>query len=454
MSNSEITLPTKSIPVSILVPVYNVEFYLEKCLNSIISQSLKNIEIICINDGSTDNSLNILKSYAKKDERIRIINKKNTGYGNTLNVGLDAAYGEYIGIVESDDFIEPDMFETLYSAAKEKGTDVVISNFFRHVDDVELRNGDLLVGFNGKILTDNNVFSLLNNVHNLWMNIYNRKFLFDNEIKFNETPGAAYQDTAFLFKVFSTLKSAYYINKAHLHYRLDNTNSSTKSGGKLFCICDEYDEIEKFLEKHIELKEKLKYFVEFLKFNSYIWNFGRPNLNWSSKIKFLDRVASEFLTIKENGLLNEKYWSPSSWNNMNLILTNSDEYLYTAYMTEQKKEFMCYGIKHKIRQFSYIIIFDTNAVSQQIAAMLRLSGICVSSFAVNSNSNNISSIMSIPVKSIKSFLGKSRYALIFLPVIEEKNKTNVRELLCMGFENLIIVDMEILSYLRDDRFKV
>lgn len=116
--------------VSVLVPIYNVEKYLSQCLDSLCAQTLKNIEFICINDGSTDNSGNILEKYAKNDSRFKIITKPNSGYGDSMNVGLEAATGEYIGIVESDDFAEPNMFEKLYKAAKNNNLDIVKSNCF------------------------------------------------------------------------------------------------------------------------------------------------------------------------------------------------------------------------------------------------------------------------------------------------------------------------------------
>ena len=91
--------------ISIIIPVYNVEQYLDECMKSLINQTLKDIEIICINDGSTDNSLEILKGYAEKDDRIKIIDKENGGYGIAMNMGLKAATGEYIGILEPDDYV-------------------------------------------------------------------------------------------------------------------------------------------------------------------------------------------------------------------------------------------------------------------------------------------------------------------------------------------------------------
>lgn len=113
--------------VSIIIPVYNVEKYLRECLDSVIQQTLQDIEIICVNDGSTDNSLQILKEYAQNDSRIKIIDKPNSGYGQTMNVGMQNATGEYIGIVEPDDYVELDMFETLYNTANSLGTYIVNS---------------------------------------------------------------------------------------------------------------------------------------------------------------------------------------------------------------------------------------------------------------------------------------------------------------------------------------
>ena len=106
--------------VSIVVPIYNVEKYLRQCLNSIINQTLKDIEIICVNDGSTDLSTQIINEFAEKDNRIKIINKENSGYGASMNRGFDSATGEYLGIVESDDYADPCMFEKLYGIAKKK----------------------------------------------------------------------------------------------------------------------------------------------------------------------------------------------------------------------------------------------------------------------------------------------------------------------------------------------
>ena len=118
--------------ISVIVPVYNVEKYLTECIESICSQSLEDLEIICVNDGSTDNSLDILNDFAKQDKRIIVINKANSGYGHTINMGLNAATGEYIGIIESDDFADKNMFEDLYKLAKDNDADIAKGDWFNY----------------------------------------------------------------------------------------------------------------------------------------------------------------------------------------------------------------------------------------------------------------------------------------------------------------------------------
>ncbi|AGK95886.1 glycosyltransferase family 2 protein [Clostridium pasteurianum] len=119
------------IKVSIIIPIYNVEAYLRKCLDSVIKQTFKDIEIILINDGSSDNSLNICKEYSNKDKRIKIIDKRNEGVSKARNVGLLCARGEYISFVDSDDWIELNMIEELYNSVSSNNAEFCMSNYIR-----------------------------------------------------------------------------------------------------------------------------------------------------------------------------------------------------------------------------------------------------------------------------------------------------------------------------------
>ena len=111
--------------ISVIIPVYNVEKYLPQALESVMNQTFSDLEIVCVNDGSTDNSLKILEEYAQKDERIKIINQENSGYGAACNRALECIKGEYFAILEPDDYIEPKMYKKLYAQAKQLDSDIV-----------------------------------------------------------------------------------------------------------------------------------------------------------------------------------------------------------------------------------------------------------------------------------------------------------------------------------------
>lgn len=117
--------------VSIIIPVYNTEKYLSRCLNSLVKQTLHDIEIICINDGSEDNSLSILENYASSDERIVLIDQKNQGQSVARNRGIEIARGKYIGFVDSDDWVDDNYFEKLYCAAENNNCDIAVAGIIR-----------------------------------------------------------------------------------------------------------------------------------------------------------------------------------------------------------------------------------------------------------------------------------------------------------------------------------
>lgn len=133
--------------VSVIVPVYNTEHYLKKCLDSILSQTLQEIEIICVNDGSTDSSPDILRQYAKKDQRIRLVQKENGGLVSARKAGVRIAQGKYIGYVDSDDWIEPEMYEKLYLYGEQNQAELVSSGYFFEGNYTTFHYDDLPTGF-------------------------------------------------------------------------------------------------------------------------------------------------------------------------------------------------------------------------------------------------------------------------------------------------------------------
>ena len=320
--------------VSIVVPIYNVEKYLRECLDSIANQTLTDIEVICVNDGSKDSSPQIIDEYVAKDERFKVIHKANSGYGNSMNMGFDMASGEYIGIVESDDYAEPDMFEKLYNCAKENDLDACKSGFFFYYSVPTVKNTPYPIASPSmcqRVFCPTTDFKSLreqieffNIKPTIWSAIYKKDFVRENNIRFNETPGASFQDTSFNFKVWALAKRVKLLEECFLHYRQDNENSSINSSAKVFCVCDEYREITRFLNEHPEIKGKLDIVKNALKYNTYMWNYER--LSEEKAHEFILVASEEFKEDMLLGICSKDAYSWFKWNRLNFIIDDPEKF--------------------------------------------------------------------------------------------------------------------------------
>lgn len=321
--------------VSIIVPTYNVEPYLVECMESITRQTLKDIEIICINDGSTDGSLAILKKYAENDERIKIVDKENGGYGIGMNIGLDMATGEYIGILEPDDFVPINMYEDLYKIAKDNELDFVKADFYRFTRGEE---GNMNLVYNHLSKDESNYNIVFNPsetpeairyIMNTWSGIYKREFIEAYHIRHNETPGASFQDNGFWFQTFIYAKRAMIIDKPYYMNRRDNPNSSVKNPQKVYCMNVEYDHIRDILMKDNELWERFKYVYSVKKFHNYVATLNR--ISEEFKVEYVQRISEEFKRAQIKGELRESDFTQKEWEKMTMLI-NSPVGYYNIYV--------------------------------------------------------------------------------------------------------------------------
>ncbi len=300
--------------ISVLIPIYNVEKYLDSCLGSLVSQSFTDFEAICVNDGSTDGSREIIQRYLDADARFRVVDKANSGYGASMNRGLDAARGRYIAILESDDLFEPDALALLHDAAEKNDADVAKANFYLYWSSPEERR-ELFRVVDGReagtTLRPLDDFSVFFRKPSIWSALYRRCFLVENGIRFLETPGASYQDSGFNFKVWAAARRAAFIPDAVLDYRQDNEQSSVNSPGKMFCVCDEYAEIESFVRARGGVDETtLLGILQRMRLDSYLWNYDRlaPEL----RPAFAERAAADFRGALERGGLDLSLFEPAA----------------------------------------------------------------------------------------------------------------------------------------------
>ena len=287
--------------VSVILPVYNVGEYLKECLDSLIDQTLKDIEIICINDGSTDNSPEILEQYAQKDSRFIIVSQENQGQGVARNKGVEIARGEYIQFVDPDDWCETDMLETLYRFAKDNASKVVKFNYTEYNDYTgrkkEQNFADFIKRKYGYDLAERPYYSW-NNLKdgclydlglNVWSSFYSAGFIKENNIRF--APNKHAEDHLFANGALLLTDKIDYLDQSLYFYRRRKGSSVYQKTDDNFCIFDNIESLKRFLIEHNlwrELSDEFsKYAREALK-----WHYMVPE---GSKGKY-EKLCKQFFS--------------------------------------------------------------------------------------------------------------------------------------------------------------
>lgn len=242
--------------IDVLIPIFNVERYLKQCLDSIINQTFNDIHIICINDGSTDNSSKILHEYAKKDNRIEIIEKDNCGYGAALNSGLDIATAPYIGIVEPDDFIDSLNYYHLYDLAQKTNQPDIVK--FAYFDFFENEDGTQKLLSSQSSSVPSHIYpfriseypDILLYHPSIWSGIYSLNFIKKNNIRFVEAPGAAWTDNPFFIESLCNAEKIIWSNQKHYYYRRTNPTSSSNLIKDCSVPLQRGLELLEFIKKH------------------------------------------------------------------------------------------------------------------------------------------------------------------------------------------------------------
>ena len=291
--------------LSIIVPVYGVEKYIDKCLNSLVKQSLKEIEINVVNEGTTDNSQKIIDKYVKKyPDKIKSYIKENGGQGSARNYGLEKANGEYIGYVDSDDFVEKDMYKKLYNKAKENNYDIVVCGNYNVSEDYQNKNIDTFI---------NNYNTDLENIFfgkmAVWNKIYKRDILIKNKLEFKEK--VWYEDLAFTLKAIMNSNTFAFIDEPLYDYLIREGSTMNNSNvQRNLEILDAFNDILSYIQHN----KKEEYFskIEFLAIDHiYISAIVRvlkaeadDKVKRETINKLLDYMNKKFPNYKNNKYIN------------------------------------------------------------------------------------------------------------------------------------------------------
>lgn len=320
------------IKVSVIMPSLNVVEYIEECVQSVMDQSLQEIEIICIDAGSSDGTRQILDKLSRKDARIRVIDSEIKSYGYQVNLGLQVARGEYIGIVETDDYVNGNMFQRLYEEASGQNLDYVKSNF-RYFIELEghriYRKGRVLAADDASsecVLIPSTKPNFFVCDASIWTGLYRREFLNKNHIRLNETKGAAYQDIGFLVQVQTYAKRAMYLPDFLYYYRIDRMEASSYKGEVLQYLYQEFKWL--FQDKKMEV---IKGIAQKL-VSCFLCELDKVlrKVGYDSDSIYLGEnyqwLQANILAIIRNGVIEEQDFSEKEWNRLQTALCDVGGY--------------------------------------------------------------------------------------------------------------------------------
>lgn len=412
----------KTSLISVIIPIYNVENYLNKCLDSIIKQTYKNIEIICINDGSTDSSLEILQNYAKKDVRIKIINQVNKGLGTARNVGLSIANGEFISFVDSDDWVDEDLYKTCIDNIKD---DIDIVAF--GAKTVNLKNNKIYKGqYSSKNFKKG--FNLLNlfNIHTVaWNKLYRHSFLLSNNIIF-DTPKTG-EDQFFFIKTVLNTQNIFILKKDlyfYCKYR-KGALSNNKDYADLSTINNTYNIVNYLKDKRIS--ERIK--------NKIIAHYLLKVLSWDSKIEKTKRsevfgeIEKLFEHIKNN---TGKFW----WDYFNIEICNTtSSHLYYYQKFQYLKSYIMYFLCEKLIMLPAVLVFSIDSIPNIFSKDNEHIYIKFLNFRMKIRKNRLSNRRIIELNS--SYEKADNSCLVKLPKIKNTKET---------LQTLLDTNMSICRY--------
>ena len=290
--------------VSVIIPVYNVEKYLEKCIESVINQTLKDIEIICVNDGSTDSSRKILEKYKNRDSRIKIVDKENGGLSSARNAGMKVAVGEFYSFIDSDDWVEHTMLEKMYNNITTMNSDIAICavhQFDETNQKIDDSNPYYTLGFFDETF-DNKAFSykdvkpfLMDVCVMAWNKLYRKKFVDDCNARYPD--GLIFEDGPFFFSIFFKTQRVSIVRDFLYYYRINRKNSIIQKAGKKFLNVIDVIEIMFSKIKDLPDFEDIKYTFFMKKVEDVLYRY--ENLSPKYRIAFVKKLKKESSLVKD-----------------------------------------------------------------------------------------------------------------------------------------------------------
>lgn len=364
--------------VTVLIPTLNSISYMKECLESVIAQTLQELEILVIDAGSTDGTLELVETYQQNDGRIQIVHSDMRSYGYQLNKGIALAKGHYIGVVESDDVIENDMYEKLYNIAVKEDLDYAKGNFANYAvtgnnQELILPETTIFQGIYNKVFCPYEYKHIYIEDFYLWRGIYKKEFLEKNHILLHESAGAAYQDIGFLYQVVTKAQRVIYLDKCFYKYRRNNSNSSTYSSKAFSYLANEYEYvIENYIRNETEDINWTTYFYYkmFIQFRSRVRMIAFYERNIVAVENDIIAIRDMLADAYEKQKINLSVWDMQAQMDFFILLEDYRTYLeyYRAQM--KGKKYCILNLIDNLKRYHEIVLVSDSKMLPFVYTLL------------------------------------------------------------------------------------
>jgi glycosyltransferase involved in cell wall biosynthesis len=408
--------------VSIIMPSLNVVDYIELAVCSVIKQTIKEIEIICVDAGSDDGTWEKLEEMSNCDNRITIVRTNIRSYGYQVNLGIRNASGKYIAIVETDDYVQPEMYETLYNIAERNSCDYVKADYKAFWTQknkqkifLERKNIDDKMLYS-RVLCPKDYPSIGSTDWYIWTGIYSKEFLLKNNITFSESKGASFQDIGFLIKTTQSANRVMYIDSALYNYCIDREGASSNQNKSLMYsyveFCKNYNALIERREDNVLFYARMaRSFLLCTKEINEIDNSNVNYINW-----FIDKL----LTAIDKGYINESILKNNIWKQLLLIINNKD-----LYFEEKNRKKQIFLEKASRNNSKGIIIFGCGNYGYDAYKWIKKNGLRVIGFMDNNSDLWNSKIDDLPVYSPQNVMELFSHSLFV--IANEKYADDIKE---------------------------
>ena len=397
--------------ISVIMPSYNVKNYIAECMDSVCGQTFEDLEILCIDAGSEDGTLEILRAYEQQDSRVKVHLSEQKSYGYQVNKGIQLAQGKYIAVVETDDIIEKNMFELLFAEAQAHNLDYVKGQFARLIafEDgtvwkQKMRVYPLSLELFGRVLTPSeDAMAYLKDIY-LWTGIYNREFLLTNGICLNETKGAAFLDQGFLFQTISCAKRAMYISDVVYHYRQNNAGSSVFNPKGFQYLVGEYPFVKAQCEaKRIPEKTYLMpyYTRMFMQTVARYATMAASGRLWENTVEPRGQLGKWIQEADTQGMFDEELLDKTVWMELQQYLEDEESYWQYQLSRYHAKRRSLRELFRKAREAGEVVFYSKSIVGGFVYCLLKTAGIDVPvCFCDNDEKKQGTTYMNAPVLSV------------------------------------------------------